>query len=226
MTVRTKVCGIRSADDLRTAVSSGADAVGFICGITHVSEDALDAAQAAQLAALTPAFVTRVLVTHLEDAAAIVDLADRIGVDAIQVHGLVPVATVRQVRNAARGRQVIAAVHVTGPEAIDTARRLAPNCDAVLLDSRTADRLGGTGRTHDWSISAAIADALRELGRPVILAGGLTPENVAAAIHAVRPYAVDVNSGVENATGDKQPDACATFISTAHRASIGPTVDR
>ncbi|MGY4100913.1 phosphoribosylanthranilate isomerase [Nocardia sp. R16R-3T] len=221
MTVRAKICGIRSEDDLRIALAAGADAVGFISGITHFSEDALDAEHAAALSRLAPPFVTRVLVTHLEDAAAIVSLADRVGVDAIQIHGLVTIDTVCEVRKNAGGRKIITAVHVTGPEAVDAARCAAANCDAVLLDSRTADRLGGTGRTHDWSVSAAVVTALRELGCPVVLAGGLGPDNVADAITRVRPFAVDVNSGVEAATGDKDPAACAAFVAAAHRQACG-----
>ncbi|MEV2222092.1 phosphoribosylanthranilate isomerase [Nocardia vinacea] len=228
MTVRAKICGIRSEDDLRIALAGGADAIGFISGITHFSEDALDAERAAALSRLAPPFVSRVLVTHLEDAAAIVNLADRVGVDAIQVHGLVTIDTVRAVRKSAGGRKIIKAVHVTGPEAVDDAREAAADCDAVLLDSRTTDRLGGTGRTHDWSVSAAVVTALHELGCPVILAGGLGPDNVADAIARVRPFAVDVNSGVETATGDKQPEACAAFVAAAHRtpASFAPRVPR
>lgn len=223
--MRAKICGIRSEDDLRIALAAGADAIGFISGITHFSEDALDAERAAALSRLAPPFVTRVLVTHLEDAAAIVDLADRVGVDAIQVHGLVTIDIVREVRKTAGGRKVIKAVHVTGPEAVDTARQAATDCDAVLLDSRTADRLGGTGRTHDWSVGAAVVTALHELGCPVILAGGLGPDNIADAIARVRPFAVDVNSGVETATGDKDPDACAAFVAAAHGAVV-PRVAR
>lgn len=216
---RVKICGIRSESDLRIAIAAGADAVGFISGVTHFSEDALDADRAAALADRTPPFVTRVLVTHLEVAADIVALADHVGVDAIQVHGLVSVDTVRAVRAAAGGRRILAVVHVTGPEALDTAQAFAPHCDAVLLDSRTSDRLGGTGRTHDWSISAAIA---RTVARPVVLAGGLTPGNVAAAATAVRPFAVDVNSGVENPSGDKDLTACVAFVAAAREAVAGP----
>lgn len=219
MTVRAKLCGIRSESDLRTAVEAGADAVGFICGVTHFSEDALTGSRARQLAALVPPFVSRVLVTHLEEAADIVRVAELIGADTIQIHGLVTPATVRQVRDTAGGRRIVQAVHVTGPESIDTARTAAANCDAVLLDSRTATRLGGTGETHDWSISAAIVKTLTELARPVILAGGLNPTNVAEAIATVRPYAVDVNSGVENSTGDKDPAACAAFVAATHQIS-------
>ncbi|MET7770283.1 phosphoribosylanthranilate isomerase [Nocardia sp. NPDC005366] len=216
VTVRAKICGIRSETDLRLAVAAGADAVGFISGITHFSEDGLSAPQAATLSAMVPPFVTRVLVTHLEDASAIVALADEIGVDAIQVHGLVSSATVSQVRATAGGRKILAAVHVTGRDAVAIAQETAQFCDAVLLDSRTEDRLGGTGLTHDWSISAEIVEALAEIGCPVVLAGGLNAGNVGAAIAAVRPFGVDVNSGVEDASGNKSPQACRDFVTAAH----------
>ncbi|MEV0251299.1 phosphoribosylanthranilate isomerase [Nocardia sp. NPDC050712] len=214
MAVRAKICGIRSEHDLRVAVAAGADAVGFICGVTHFSEDALEVEEAERLAGLVPPFVSRVLVTHLEEAQEIVELADRVGVDTIQVHGVVGADVVRQVRKGARGRRIVKAVHVTGPEALYVAREEAVDCDAVLLDSRTMDRLGGTGQTHDWSISAQIA---AELHCPVILAGGLTPANAGAAIGVVAPFAIDVNSGVEDEAGNKHPEACAAFVRAAHR---------
>lgn len=218
MTVRAKICGIRSEADLRIAIDAGADAVGFISGITHVSEDGLDAATARRLAVLVPPFVNTVLVTHLEDADAIIELADHLGVDTIQVHGLVSAQTLRQVRADARGRTILRAVHVAGADAILDAKAAAADCDAVLLDSCTADRLGGTGRTHDWTISARIVTELATLGCPVVLAGGLTAANVDAAISAVKPFGVDVNSGVEEASGDKSKQACDRFVAAAHGA--------
>ncbi|MEU8900931.1 phosphoribosylanthranilate isomerase [Nocardia sp. NPDC048505] len=213
MTVRAKICGIRSEGDLRAAVAGGADAVGFICGVTHFSEDALDVEGARRLVGMTPPFVDRVLVTHLAEAGAIVELAERVGVDTIQVHGLVDAGTLRRVKRGAGGRRVLRAVHVTGGEALEVAREAAADCDGVLLDSRTAERLGGTGETHDWSISARI---VAELGCPVILAGGLTPATVRAAVAMVAPFAVDVNSGVEDGRGDKVAAACAAFVRAAH----------
>ena len=90
-------------------------------------------------------------------------------------------------------------MHVTGDDALGRALVYAAVADALVLDSRTADRLGGTGRTHDWSVSARIVAAVAPL--PVYLAGGLRPENVAEAIARVHPAGVDVNSGVEDAGG-------------------------
>lgn len=214
--VRAKICGIRSESDLRAVLAAGPDAAGFISGTTHFSEDVLSAEQARRLSRLVPPTVERVLVTHLTDADAVLRLADHIEVDCIQLHGLITTGTVRAVKAGAAGRRVIRAVHVTGPEAIDVAVEVAPDCDGVVLDSRSAHRLGGTGRTHDWSVSARIVDKLAGDDFPVMLAGGLNPRNVAAAIEAVRPSWVDVNSGVDGRGGDKDPRACAEFVRAAH----------
>ncbi|MFC4372633.1 phosphoribosylanthranilate isomerase [Nocardia halotolerans] len=224
MTVRAKICGIRSTTDLQIAVDAGADAVGFISGITHFSEDGLSADAARQLAEAVPPFINKVLVTHLENASEIIALADEIGVDTIQVHGLVSMETLRQVKAQAHGRTVLRAVHVTGTNAVAEARTVAANCDAVLLDSRTEERLGGTGRTHDWSISAQIVSELSALGCPVVLAGGLTASNVGEAIAAVNPFGVDVNSGVEDNDGDKSVQDCVGFVATAHAMPAANTV--
>lgn len=213
---RVKICGIRSEADLRIAVASGADAVGFISGVTHRSEDALVPERAAELVAATPPYVSTVLVTHLEHVEEIVGLAEMLGVDTIQVHGLVSRETLGEVFAQSHGRRRITrAVHVTGEESVDEALHVADACHAVHLDSWTADRLGGTGRTHDWSISRKIVDALASLGLPVILSGGLRPTNVVDAVDAVRPFAVDVNSGVENEHGDKDAARSFQFVGRA-----------
>jgi len=220
--MRAKLCGIRSKRDLEIAIASGTDAIGLICGITHVSEDALSPDDARRLARLTPPFVSTVLVTHLLDATEIIDLADYVAADTIQVHGPVTTDTLASVSARARGRRIIKAVHVLGPEAKDQALQLAELCDAILVDSRTRDRLGGTGRTHDWTISRQVSDALRERNHPLILAGGLRPDNVAEAVRAVQPFAVDVNSGVDDENGDKIADRCAAFVSRAREALAKP----
>lgn len=218
---RVKICGIRSEADLSIAVASGADAVGFISGVTHRSEDALTSEQAAELVAATPPYVSTVLVTHLEHAEEIVGLAEMLGVDTVQVHGLVSHETLREVFYRSRGRRRITrSVHVTGDESIGAALQLVGVCHAVHLDSRTVDRLGGTGRAHDWSISRNIVDELASAALPVILAGGLRPENVAGAVEIVRPFAVDVNSGVEDEYGNKDARHSFQFVSEARGAGM------
>lgn len=212
MVVSVKACGIRSAEDLRVVLDAGVHRVGFICGTTHLSEDVLTIERAAELVALVPDAVTAVLVTHLVDAEQILALADATGVDEIQMHGLVTDRVVAAVR-AGTDRAVVRAVHVDERLDLSSIPELAASADALLLDSRTHDRLGGTGQVHDWSISARV----RELAAPtpVILAGGLTPENVAAAIAQVRPAGVDANSGLEDANGDKDPERVRGFVETA-----------
>lgn len=218
---RVKICGIRSRADLRIAVDSGADAVGFISGVTHRSEDALLPEQAAELVAFTPPYVSTVLVTHLEHSEEILGLAEMLGVDTIQVHGLVSYQVLCEVFDQSHGRRRITrAVHVTGQESVHDALQSVGACNAVHLDSRTADRLGGTGQTHDWSISRRIIDALAPVALPVILSGGLCPENVADALKVVQPFAVDVNSGVEDQYGNKDAHRSFQFVAEARAASL------
>lgn len=218
---RAKICGIRSEDDLAISLAAGADAVGFICGTTHFSEDALEPQRACELAALVPPFVARVLVTHLTDHDEIMSLADRIGADTIQVHGVVSVETIRNVFDRARARRVIKAIHVTGEDALEAAELCWRYCHALQMDSRTADRLGGTGVVHDWEISRAIVERQALHGVPCILSGGLTPQNVSEAVRIVRPFAVDANSGVENRRGDKDAERSRRFVSAARSALLG-----
>ncbi|MFD6103039.1 phosphoribosylanthranilate isomerase [Nocardia salmonicida] len=219
--VQVKICGIRSELDLAAALSARPDAVGFISGITHFSEDALTPEKAAALSAQVSSrvgarSVKRMLVTHLEDADAILQLAQMIDVEAIQVHGLVSRANLRKVYEHRGNREILRAVHVTDEGVFSVVEDVAKYCDVVLLDSRTPSRLGGTGQTHDWNISKKIVEAMA--GRKdVALAGGLTPDNVGQAIDLVQPYGVDVNTGVDDAGGNKSKAACAEFVKAATR---------
>ncbi|QUR67769.1 phosphoribosylanthranilate isomerase [Mycobacterium spongiae] len=217
--VRTKICGIGTAEDLVAAVDAGADAVGLIVGTTHHSDDEIPVDQARVLAASVPAFITIVLVTHLVDGTAILDLAEAIGVDTVQVHGEVDPQTLRDIWVRRRSLRIIRTIHVTGESAIAAAHEAHRCCHAVLLDTRTPSRLGGTGLTHDWAISRRIAEALRKEGRGVILAGGLDATNVASAISAVQPHGVDANSRLKNTNGRKDPASCRAFVCAATNAA-------
>jgi phosphoribosylanthranilate isomerase len=214
--VRVKICGLRCAEDIAVAVAAGADAVGVISGIRYRSDDAHTADGAAELARQVPVFVTPVLVTHLNSATEVLALQAKVQAGAIQLHDDVPLEDLRLLREALPTIRLIKAVSVTGASAVEAALRYAPLADALLLDSRTADRIGGTGQMHDWSISRRIVEAVR---KPVMLAGGLTPDNVAQAIAQVRPYGVDVNTGVKAADGCKDPDRVRAFVRNARAAA-------
>jgi phosphoribosylanthranilate isomerase len=218
--MRVKICGNRSAADVEVAVAGGADALGFIVGVRYRSEDAITPEAAARLVALVPVYVTPVLVTHLNTAAEVLAVHEAVGAAAIQFADRLPDAELAAIRKALPRVALIQAVHVTGLQALDEAERLEPLFEALLLDSRTGDRVGGTGQVHDWRISRQIVAAAR---KPVILAGGLRPENIAAAIAAVRPYGVDVNSGVDSEDGSKDTAKVRAFVTGASAAGLNST---
>ncbi|WP_276258158.1 phosphoribosylanthranilate isomerase [Haloglomus litoreum] len=212
---RTKICGITREADLRTAVAAGADAVGVITDVTVESPRAVTVDRARDLLDAVPPFVTGTLVTMPENAEAAVRLVERLEPDAVQVHGLAPdrVAALR----------VRASVPVLPAVDATDARRYADAADALVVDSLDDEGGGGTGETHDWERTR---DLVTELDVPVVLAGGLTPDNVATAVRTVRPFAVDVASGVEREGGVKDAEAVRAFVRHATRALDGEEVAR
>jgi phosphoribosylanthranilate isomerase len=151
----------------------------------------------AEIAATVPPGVSSFLLTCEQDADAIVDQQRRLGVNTIQICDRLPAGSHRTLREALPGVALVQVVHVTGPESVDEAIEVAPHVDAVLLDSGNQalaiKELGGTGRTHDWSLSRKIREAIDV---PLFVAGGLKPQNVAAAIQEVQPFGIDVCSGL------------------------------
>ncbi|MDQ7801758.1 MAG: phosphoribosylanthranilate isomerase [Armatimonadota bacterium] len=192
---RVKICGICTEAAALAAAEAGADAVGFVFypgSSRYVSPE-----RAAQLSRLLPPFVVRVGVFVNAPVAVVERISDQVGLDLVQLHGDEPPEVC-----ARAPRRVIKAVRVEGTEALRRAAEY-PAC-AVLLDAYVPGRYGGTGRPFDWSL-------LCQIDRPVILSGGLTPENVAEAVRRVRPYAVDVSSGVET-DGEKDPRRIEAFV--------------
>jgi phosphoribosylanthranilate isomerase len=215
--VFVKVCGIRTWEEAGAALGCGATALGFLVGLTHRAEDGIGEAEARAIVRRLPADAETVLVTHLPDPEHVAALAASIGARTVQVHGEMALPDLRRLRALTPGgTRLLKAVHVTGEDAPRRALDHAGNADALVLDTRTADRLGGTGQTHDWSVSARIVAAVAPL--PVYLAGGLRPENVVEAILRVRPAGVDVNSGVEDAGGHKDMPKMRAFVERARAA--------
>lgn len=204
--VRVKICGITSVDDARLAVSAGADALGLVFA---PSPRRLSPDSAAAILASVPPFVTPVAVFVDASLDPILDLTAALGISTVQLHGGESPELVNLLR--AHGLKVIKAFRVASSSDLDHLDRFHP--DAFLLDSRVPDKLGGTGLAFDWSLAVPIAARL-----PVILAGGLNPDNVADAVRTVRPYAVDCSSSVESAPGRKDPDKLRTFVSRAKSA--------
>jgi phosphoribosylanthranilate isomerase len=214
MAVRVQIAGVSSLEEAMAAEQAGADALGFTVRLPTGIHDGLTEAKARGLIAVLPPFVTSVAITYVDDAREAIDVARYLGVAAIQLHGDFPPSELPMIRAALPHLKIIKAVHVGGPEAAALVRPFERRVDAFILDTYDPEtgRHGATGKTHDWQISR---DLVAKTRTPVILAGGLTPDNVADAIRTVRPWGVDVHTGVENADGTRNFEKIRDFI---HRA--------
>lgn len=215
--MRIKICCIAGIEEARLALAAGADALGLVSAMPSgpgvISEDRI-AEVAAEVAGRAETF----LLTALQDPDAIAAQHARCGTTAIQLVDALPLDAYPRLRGALRpGVRLVQVVHVTGSGSVDEARAAAPHVDALLLDSgdptRPVKQLGGTGRVHDWRLSRRIRDAV---DKPVWLAGGLRPDNAADAVRHVRPYGLDVCSGVRTG-GRLDPSRLAPFIAAARR---------
>ena len=208
--VRVKICGITRKEDLDAAAAAGADAVGFLVGVASSPRN-ITLEKAEKLIRQVPPFVKSVLVTvprGIDDF----EIYEKLNPDAIQIHGE-NLHTAASVRLKIPNTLLIGAVNAKLANALDVVSRAAKIFNAVLLDSFTNGRYGGTGIVHDWELSKRVKQAIHP--KPLILAGGLTPENVAEAVRTVEPYAVDVSSGVERQPGIKDHKKISNFIKNA-----------
>lgn len=203
--VKIKICGITNVDDALQAVTCGADALGLV--FYAKSPRYVMPEQARTIIAALPPFVTTVGLFVNEAPQRIREIADFCGLDVIQLHGEEGTESCDFTP-----RRTIKALRVK--DAASLAGHAAFQVSALLLDAWVAGAYGGTGEVFNWNLAAEVARQ-----RPVILAGGLTPDNVVAAVQAVRPYAVDVSSGVEATPGRKDPAKVAAFIRNAKKIS-------
>ena len=205
-----KICGITRKEDLDAAATAGADAVGFVVGVASSPRNiALEKAE--KLIRQVPPFVKSVLVTVPKSIDEF-ETYEKLNPDAIQIHGenLHAAASVRlKIPNTL----LIGAVNANLANVLNVVSTTAKIFDAVLLDSFADGRYGGTGIVHDWELSKRVKQVIHP--KPLILAGGLNPENVAEAVRTVQPYAVDVSSGVERQPGIKDHQKIVEFIKNA-----------
>ena len=219
--MRIKICGIRNDSDLKAALSASPDAVGFLVGQVHPSPDFILACTARRLARSLPPFVQPWLVTHYSRPEDVLELAEAAAIQNIQLHGDSTPDQVSAIRDALPPcAKLVKAVHPEPQDSFSEYIEFLPFIDAYLIDSFNpkTGQVGGTGLVGNWTRAARF---VQESPVPVILAGGLTPANVACAIERVRPYAVDVNSGVK-ATADHSESAllCRAFVKAARLADL------
>jgi len=205
MSCKIKICGITNFDDAAAAVEAGVDALGFV--LYRKSPRYIEPHLVKQIIAELPPFVLPVGVFVNEDAKVVRDLMDSCGLVLAQLHGD-ETATYCETL----GRPVLKAIRLKDrPSFLALAEfRGRAGVRGLLLDAYSEDAYGGTGRTTDWSLAAEVARAAA-----VLLAGGLTAENVGAAVRTVRPYGVDVSGGVEDRPGKKNREKMRAFVQAA-----------
>jgi len=214
--IRVKVCCIASAEEARTAIRLGASALGLVSEMPS-GPGPIEDAEIAAIARSVPPGVATFLLTARTEPDAIVEQQRAARVNTLQLVDRVPVPVLWELRQRLPGVALVQVVHVVDRSAIEEAEAVAPHVDAILLDSGnpTAEvkELGGTGRTHDWEISREIVESST---RPVYLAGGLGPDNVADAIARVRPFGLDLCSGIRR-EGRLDEDALVRFMDEVAR---------
>ena len=207
MPVKIQICGITKAADAVAAVDAGAHAVGFMFFEGSRRNISYDAAR--EIIRELPPFVSKVGVFVNASRDDVKRAIEQIGIDTLQFHGEEPPEACRGF-----GLKTVKAFRVQGKDMLALMPRY--DVDAWLLDSFVTGARGGTGVTFNWDLAVHA----RSLGTPIMLAGGLTPENVKSAIEHVQPYAVDVSSGVESAPGKKDPALIAAFVENARKAKF------
>ena len=200
---KVKICGITTLDDALMAVEAGADALGFV--FFEKSPRYLGPEAAAAIIARMPPLVQVVGLFVNAELDFVNRTADSCGLDIVQLHGDESPAYCRLVR-----RRVMKAFRVRGPESLESLADY--QVAAYLLDAYSPNAYGGTGARFDWDCALAA----KERG-PIVLAGGLDPDNVASAVAKVAPYAVDVSSGVESSPGRKDPEKVTLFLAEAKK---------
>ncbi len=206
MTVRIKICGITNEEDALAAAHLGADALGFIFA---PSPRRISVERAREIIKVLPPLVQTVGVFVNEDPEKVLSTAAACGLDILQLHGSESVDYCSRF-----DRRVIKAVRLQSRDELKNLSKYVNVVDALLLDTYVPNKLGGTGITFDWKLAVEA----RRYGR-IVLAGGLNPENVAAAISMVKPYAVDASSGLERSPGVKDHEKMARFIKEANKAA-------
>ena len=209
MRTRVKICGIRTLDDALAAIDSGADALGFV--FFEKSARAITIDMAAEICRQLPAFVTRVALFVDPTVETVNTTLSQVDIDLIQFHGAESNDFCRQFN-----KPFIKALQVKSKAFLDDEMAKFPHAKALLLDTFVPGVAGGSGQTFDWNLFTAAAHI--HPSQRLVLAGGLTPENVFDAIQKVRPYAVDVSGGVERIKGFKDKKSIASFLAQVMKA--------
>jgi len=207
-----KICATTNLCDAQASLAAGADALGFIFA---PSSRRIEIDQAAEIIVSLTDEIERIGVFVNETPGQVAEVAEQAGLTGVQLHGDEPAGEMQQYRQALGQRKIIKALQarelLTSPDNLNSYLRSRQSIDAILLDAGSPSQRGGTGQTFDWIAAAPIVARVRAQ-MPVIIAGGLNPENVAEAIRLFAPWGVDVVSGVERETGRKDEAKLRSFV--------------
>ena len=214
---RVKICCISSVEEAALAIACGASALGLVSAMPSgpgvIGEDLI-----AEIAATIPPPIGSFLLTSEQNVDAILQQQRRCRTNCIQLCDCLKTGSHADLRSALPGISLVQVVHVTGQESVDEAVAIASSVDAILLDSgnpaRAIKELGGTGRSHDWSLSQRIRE---QIEIPIFLAGGLNPGNVGQAMKVVGPFGLDLCSGVRT-NGKLDRTKLMDFFDAVHNA--------
>ena len=215
--MRVQIAGIKTIKDALMCVKYDCDAIGLLVGRSHNSDDFISVSKAKEIIDCLPPFISSVIITHLEDGDEIISILKETNANTVQLHSYIKEGEVRKIKKALPYVKILRLIHVSDEGKV--LNELEENFigDCLFLDSINVktNQFGGTGLVHDWNKSAEI---VKNTNLPVILAGGLNPNNVANAIKIVKPYGVDTNSGCKAINGYRDEEATKAFIENSKKA--------
>jgi phosphoribosylanthranilate isomerase len=221
--VKVKICGLKRPEEVHTVAQAGGDAFGVVVHVPSSPRN-ISLEEAKELFDAAPPFISKVLVTIPRSMEGVKTLL-LTNPDTLQLHGIGSIELLSRIRETVPCKLIIALslnsergeTREFSKDPVKAAKMVAGYVDAVMIDTWAGDAAGGTGKTSDWKIVCTIRETLEP--KPLILTGGLTPDNVALGIERVKPYAVDVSSGVEVKPGVKDPKLIKLFIQRAKEAN-------
>ena len=217
--IKIQIAGVSSFEDSIRLINLGVDGLGFTLRLASGIHDGLTEDKAKQIIAQLPPFVGTVAITYIINPNEAVEFCKCLGVNTLQLHATVNHGAISEIKKQLPYIKIIKSVNVINSSSVNEAVNYAKEADAIILDTYdpVTGMHGATGKTHNWTISKKIVSACN---KPVILAGGLNPENVAEAINIVRPWGVDVHTGIENTDGTPNQEKAKAFVNAVRRTDL------
>lgn len=210
-----QMAGITNVEDAVFCAQNGVDIIGLLVGQVHNSNEFISKQSAKEIKDALPPSTLTTLITHLEDADKIIDIAKYVDVDYIQLHSYIMESEVEKIKKALPDKKLLRLIHIDNGKILNDISHFK-YVDFYFTDSinKKTNQFGGTGLMHDWSVDKKL---IQSLDKPVFIAGGLNPDNVAQIIEYCKPYGVDVNSGCRAEKGGRDFEKVKLFVKNAKR---------